>query len=158
MRRSFVTPTTSMNRINVIPIIDVSLVLVVILLVTAPVLSVADIGIQLPQAATRGAEDDLRVSVTIGKNGELAVDESMVTPSGLESVIGSRIAETRQDVLVVVRADASIPYEAVAEVLRRSRNAGAKRLAIATRQGDEILDGGLVAPEANALGNEEDTR
>jgi biopolymer transport protein ExbD len=45
------------TKVNVVPIIDVSLVLVIILLVTAPLMTVADLPVDLPQAHTREAED-----------------------------------------------------------------------------------------------------
>ena len=58
MRKPAIPETPCMVKINVTPIIDVALVLVIILLVTAPILSVADLDIQLPTAHTRGAEDE----------------------------------------------------------------------------------------------------
>jgi biopolymer transport protein ExbD len=141
MKRTLSSSGLPPVKVNVVPIIDVSLVLVVILLVTAPVLAVSDLPITLPQAASRGAEDDLRVSVTLGRHGEVAVDEKEVNPSLLVPAIRKRIAETKDDVLVTVRADASLPYSSVEEVLHEAREAGAKRIAIATRQGDHVLDG-----------------
>jgi biopolymer transport protein ExbD len=51
--RSFVPRQTLITKVNVTPIIDVALVLVIILLVTAPMLSVADLPVNLPQAQTR---------------------------------------------------------------------------------------------------------
>jgi biopolymer transport protein ExbD len=120
------------------PIIDVALVLVVILLITAPMITVRDLDITLPQAETRGAEDELRISVTLGEDGLLAVDEELVSLSRLGDALASRIAKIDKDVLVVVRADAGASYETVQEILRQARAAGARRLAIATRQGDGI--------------------
>src|SRR5262245_62210609 len=55
---------------NMTPLIDVALVLVIILLVTAPMLSVADLPVQLPQAVTREAEDERNVSITLGARSE----------------------------------------------------------------------------------------
>ena len=78
MRKPLIAHTPCMVKINVTPIIDVALVLVIILLVTAPILSVADLDIQLPTAHTRGAEDEQRISVSLGPHGELAIDEQMV--------------------------------------------------------------------------------
>ena len=46
------------TKVNVVPIIDVSLVLVIILLVTAPLMSVADLPVDLPQARSRDSEDE----------------------------------------------------------------------------------------------------
>ena len=116
-----------------VPIIDVALVLVVILLITAPVLTARDMGITLPEAHSKSPSDDLKVSITLGKDGQVAVDEDIVPPEGLVAAVGRRISETNEDVLVVVRADASMPYSMVAEIIKDARAAGAKRLAIAAQ-------------------------
>jgi biopolymer transport protein ExbD len=135
MQRPLVSPSPTIARINVMPIIDVALVLVVILLITAPLIQVRDLDLTLPTAETRGAEDELRVSITLGENGMMAIDEDLITLSGLGTALANRIAETDKDVLVVVRADAGASYETVQEILRQARHAGAGRLAIATQQG-----------------------
>jgi biopolymer transport protein ExbD len=133
VRRSLLPPGNTTAKVNVVPIIDVALVLVVILLITAPVLTARDMGITLPQARTKSPSDDLKVSITVGKDGQIAVDEDIVPPGGLVAAVGRRIADTKEEVLVVVRADASMPYATVAEVIRDARAAGAKRLAIAAQ-------------------------
>ncbi|HWN82622.1 MAG TPA: biopolymer transporter ExbD [Candidatus Udaeobacter sp.] len=123
------------TKINVTPIIDVALVLVIILLVTAPMLSVADLPVDLPAAHTRDSEDERNVSITLGLNGEVAVDRDVVAPADLERVLAERLAQPGQsDVLVVVRADAGAPEGAVRDLLVAARAAGATRLGIATRQ------------------------
>jgi biopolymer transport protein TolR len=121
--------------INVTPIIDVALVLVIILLVTAPMMSVADLPVNLPEARTRGAEDQRNVSITLSSTGELAVDELRVTSDRLEAALAERLAEPgNANVLVVIRADSGAPYARVRTLLHDARAAGAKRLALATRQ------------------------
>lgn len=123
------------TKINVTPIIDVALVLVIILLVTAPLMSVTDLPVDLPVAHTREAEDERNISVTVAANGGLAVDERRVERDALRRVLGERLLEPgNANVLVVVRADSSIPYDEVAKLLDEARAAGAKRLGIATRQ------------------------
>jgi biopolymer transport protein TolR len=123
------------TKVNVTPIIDVALVLVIILLVTAPLLSVADLPVDLPQARTREAEDERNVSVTLGSDGSMAVDEERVAPGALTGVLQAHLAKPgNDDVLVVVRADSGAPYSRVREILEQTRAAGAKRVAIATRQ------------------------
>jgi biopolymer transport protein ExbD len=127
------------TRVNVTPIIDVALVLVIILLVTAPRLSVADLPVELPAAHTREAEDERNVSITLSANGYVAVDEEVVERSSLRDKLAARLAQSgNAGVLVVVRADSGAPYGAVREVLADARAAGAKRLAIATRQKMEV--------------------
>ncbi|HSQ59558.1 MAG TPA: biopolymer transporter ExbD [Acidobacteriota bacterium] len=127
-------------KINVTPIIDVCLVLVIILLVTAPLMTAADVPIDLPQAHTREAEDERNVSVTLGSDGSLAVDDERVTPESLPAVLQARLAEPgNSDVLIVVRADSGAPYGRIKEILSHTRAIGAKRVAIATRQKVEVL-------------------
>jgi biopolymer transport protein TolR len=128
-------PAPTVTRINVTPIIDVALVLVIILLITAPMLVTTDIDVSLPEAVTRGIEDEVRLSITVGKTGEMAIDDDRITPDQLNAALHARLSQLRDaEVLVVVRADAGTSHEVVWRVLRDARGAGATRLAIATRQ------------------------
>jgi biopolymer transport protein ExbD len=123
------------TKINVTPIIDVALVLVIILLVTAPMLTVSDLPVQLPEAHSRGAEEERNLSITIGNDGELAIDRDTVQAATLPVLLRQRLAKPENaGILVVVRADAGAPYTRVGEILEEARAAGAQRLAIATRQ------------------------
>jgi biopolymer transport protein ExbD len=75
------------------------------------------------------------VSVTLGADGRLAVDEQVVTVDALVAALQARLAEPgNRDVLVVVRADSGAPYASVKRLLEQARAAGATRIAIATRQ------------------------
>ena len=139
MRRRLAPRAELITRVNVTPIIDVALVLVIILLVTAPMLSVADLPVNLPAAHTREAEDERNVSITLSSSGHVAVDEEVVERSGLRALLAQRLrAAGNANVLVVVRADSGAPYSTVRELLADARAAGAKRLAIATRQQMEV--------------------
>jgi biopolymer transport protein ExbD len=127
--------TDLITKVNVTPIIDVALVLVIILLVTAPMMSVADLPVNLPAAHTREAENERNVSITIGSHGEVALDDHRVPAGNLRDALTRRLARPGDDgVLVVVRADRETPFVDVRRTLDDARAAGAKRLAIATRQ------------------------
>jgi biopolymer transport protein TolR len=126
-------------RINVTPIIDVALVLVIILLITAPMIAASSMEIDLPEARTRSIEDEVRFSVTVGKDGQIAVDEDLVRRSTLSDILRQRIGAAKSDnVLVVVRADAGVSYTLVHDILSDVRAAGAGRIAIATRQRGKV--------------------
>lgn len=127
------------SKVNVVPLIDVCLVLVIILLVTAPMMVQSDLPVDLPEARTREAEDEVNVSITLASNGDLAVDDQLVTRETLGAALHSRLAQKGNDnVLVVVRADSNAPYVTVRELLDEARSAGAQRVAIATRQKTEV--------------------
>lgn len=135
MRKPAIPQTPCMVKINVTPIIDVALVLVIILLVTAPILSVADLDIELPTAHTRGAEDERRISVSLGPNGELAVDDQLVSLSSMAGAITHRLEEWgNENTLVVVRADATAPHGDIRTLMREIKGTGAQRVAVATTQ------------------------
>jgi biopolymer transport protein ExbD len=138
MRHRHVTPSDLITRINVTPIIDVALVLVTILLVTAPMLTVADLSVDLPRAHTRGAEDERNVSITRTVNGDLALDRQRIAREQLRAALAAVLARPgNANVLVVIRADTGVPYGEIRRLLADARAAGAHRLAVATRQDPE---------------------
>lgn len=135
MARARTPHAEPITRLNLTPIIDVALVLVIILLVTAPMLSIADLPVDLPTAHTRGLETQRNVSVTLGADGETAIDDRVVARADLRAALVERLAtEGDENVLVVIRADSGLPYSEIRSALEDAQQAGAKSLAIATRQ------------------------
>ncbi len=136
MRQPLVNTSPMMTKINVTPIIDVALVLVIIMLVTAPMLSVANLEIELPAAHSRDVEDQGFISITLSTTGEVAIDEDVI--SGVDQIryaLIARIAKQKSDrAMVVVRADAGLPHSLVRQVLEEARLGGATQLGLATRQ------------------------
>jgi biopolymer transport protein TolR len=133
-KRTVIDPAPTVARINVTPIIDVALVLVIVLLITAPMIAVSDMDVALPHAKTRSIESDARVNVTLGRAGELAVDDVDIVERQLAGMISERLAQDGDDLIVVVRADEGVSYDAVERILKTARGAGAVRLGIATQQ------------------------
>lgn len=134
MNRPFIEPTGTVAKINVTPIIDVALVLLIILMVTAPMIAVSDMEIALPPAETRSLDETNRVTLTVGPNGELAVDDTDVGHGELATLLRARFADKEEDNVLIVRADESVPYASVQGLITEAKNAGAERIAIATRQ------------------------
>jgi len=129
-----VNKTLEIRKINLTPIIDVALVLVIILLITAPVLSVSDLEVTLPEIRSRGIEDENKISITISKEGEFTIDRKIFAGENLTSVLGKEL-ENKEGSLVIIRADSRLSYREIKNVLEGARAAGARRLAIATVQG-----------------------
>jgi biopolymer transport protein ExbD len=135
MKQPLIDQSPVVARINVTPIIDVALVLVIILLITAPMITALSMEIDLPQARTRSIEDEVRISITLGRDGEVAVDEELVPREILLPMVAERLSGARdKNVLLIVRADATTPHGTVKQVIQDLRTAGAKRIAVATRQ------------------------
>jgi biopolymer transport protein TolR len=134
-------PVELITKVNVTPIIDVALVLVIILLVTAPIISSTALRVQLPEAHTRAPEDETSISVVIEPDGDFRIEEDTIPPARLVAELRARLARAGgDDERVLVWADVSVPYSKVETVLEAARAAGAHRLAIATRHKREVRE------------------
>lgn len=135
--KRFAQPVETVARINVTPIIDVALVLVIILLITAPMLSVTDTSLELPSSSAQSGDTDERIFVTLSRDGTLGVDDEVVMFETLESVLAARIAEeANAQTLVVIRADRAATHAEFRALFDAARAAGAPRIAVATRPGE----------------------
>ena len=129
---------TMVTRINVVPIIDVSLVLVITLLVSAPILSAIDLGIDLPPARAQATPEEMTLVITLGKGGELAIGEDIVDRRDFVPRLKQRLAEfAEKDLLVVVCADETASHASVRDLLMGAREAGAGRIGIGTQYKSE---------------------
>ncbi len=126
------SPNGSMSQINVTPLVDVMLVLLVIFMVTAPILQ-QGVAVDLPEAragALTSKEEQLVVSVT--KGGELYLNDDALSAEELEKRLRA-IAGQRPDGQVFVRADESVPYGEVIAVMAAIKGAGIRRVGMVTQ-------------------------
>jgi len=118
-----------MAEINVTPLVDVMLVLLVIFMVTAPLMMVG-VPVQLPKTSAAKVSTTVKpVVVSLNREGRLFVREDEVAP---EALLG-RLAELRKeapDAPVYVRADRSIPYGRVMEAMGVVTQAGFARVSL----------------------------
>jgi biopolymer transport protein ExbD len=133
MNRPFIEHASTVAKINVTPIIDVALVLVIILMVTAPMIALSDMEIRLPPAETRSMASAQRITLTVGRTGEIAVDDTKIEYGQLASLLDKKL-RNKEDNLLVVRADEGVPYATVQALISQAKSVGAKRIAIATTQ------------------------
>ena len=123
---------SSMSQINVTPLVDVMLVLLVIFMVTAPILQ-QGVSVDLPRAEAgplAGKDEQLVVSVTRG--GEIYLNDTALTPANLEAKLRA-IAAQRPDGQVFVRADQSVAYGEVVRVMAAIKAAGIHRVGMVTQ-------------------------
>lgn len=123
---------TPLASVNIIPVIDVSLVLLIILLATAPILDLPGFRVSLPKAITTEGKER-NISVSLSTKGELAINAESVTWDHLIDAL-RRTMKDKEDFVVIVRADQGVAYGEVEKVLELIKRAGAERVAIATEQ------------------------
>jgi biopolymer transport protein TolR len=116
-----------MSEINVTPLVDVMLVLLVIFILTAPLLTSA-IRLDLPQAeGARSGEAPESVALVIDAQGRIFLNDQPVTPELLRERLQQQ-ARRKPDTEVQLRADASIAYGRVVEVMGLASQAGLSRV------------------------------
>ena len=121
----------TMSQINVTPLVDVMLVLLVIFMVTAPMMQ-QGVQVNLPKAETKSLapkEDTLVVSIE--KSGKTFINTSEIQGDQLKDKLNSMLAG-REKREVFLKADSSVPYGEVVKVMAQIKGAGVERLGMVT--------------------------
>ena len=117
--------------INITPLVDVMMVLLVIFMVTAPLLIPQSIGINLPKtAAIKSPQQTNKGRLTIDQKGELHIDGQLVSSAQLPSYLSGKAQD--ETYALSIEADDNVRYGRVAEVLAMARAAGVIKVAFVT--------------------------
>lgn len=118
-----------MSEINVTPLVDVMLVLLIIFMIAAPLLTVG-VSVDLPQAkAPPLTGDEEPLTVTVDKDGQIFLQETAVEIEKLVPRLMA-IAESGFDERIYVRGDSSVDYGTVVQVMATMNQAGFRRIAM----------------------------
>ncbi len=121
-----------MHEINITPMVDVMLVLLIIFMVAAPMLTVG-VPIKLPEtaAAALPTEQEEPLTVTITADGRLAIQTTEVSDAEMIPKL-TAIAAERTSQKIFLRADGAIPYERVAQVMGALNAGGFNEIGLVT--------------------------
>lgn len=125
-----------MAEINITPLTDVMLVLLVIFMVSAPLIMSGALKVKLPAARSVGSENFSGVTITIGANGDVELDGTLIGIAELHASLKQRFA-SGADTSVAVKADGSVRHSLVVKVLDIAKLAGATKLGIAAQREEE---------------------
>lgn len=125
-----------MSEINVTPMVDVMLVLLIIFMVAAPMM-LQGIDVNLPKTDSRPiVSDEERLVVSVKKDGSIYINEYKTPIETLASKL-KNINKTRQDKSVFLKADQAVSYGVVATVMAAIKNAGIEKLGIVTEASNQ---------------------
>ncbi len=131
-----------MAEINVVPYIDVTLVLLILFMVTAPMMQTG-VDVELPQAEAKTVETDeqLPIIISIKADGSLFVDagnqsDNPVTESGLAGQIQAVLAQ-KPGLAVLIRGDQKVDYGRVVTIMAALKQAGVSGVGLMTRPANE---------------------
>lgn len=118
------------NEINITPLTDIFLVLLIIMMVIAPSFQSIDNNIKMPNINSGLAIEEKNATVSITKDGSFYVNEKKTTCDNLENDLGA-LVEKLEKKEVVVRADKDTKSSQIMKVMKAAQNAGFEKLVVA---------------------------
>ena len=120
--------------INVTPLVDVCLVLVIIFMVTAPLMSTPPLKVELPRAHGKKGDEGDKLTITLTKDGRTALNYQVYPDdASLEAALRLKLAESSSK-LVILRADKDALEGRLTDLMARAKDAGALSLTIETEE------------------------
>jgi biopolymer transport protein TolR len=127
-RKSFKIPYRPIPDINVTSLVDVTMVLLIVFMVAAPIMKSA-LEIAVPQAATAQPTDKEGITIIIQKNGKILIDETSVDESSFD-VSFAQIYSANSGEPVFLKADGDVPYSKVLTIVDALRENGVAELGL----------------------------
>jgi biopolymer transport protein ExbD len=124
-------------EVNLIPLIDVLLIVLIFLAVSTTYSRFAELKIQLPSAeATTPVPPPNVVNVAVTVDGRYALEKNLLSATTADSLAAelTKVVQGREDTLLVINADAQAPHQAVISVMEAARMAGIVRISFATQR------------------------
>src|SRR5476649_1042075 len=120
------------SQINVTPLVDVTLVLLIIFMVTTPMIMKPSINVNLPKAASSDQSTSGELAVTITKDGQIFANGQSVTEDDLKNQ-AAKLVSTKPEAQAMISADKDTPHGTVINVIDIIKTAGIKKFAINIR-------------------------
>jgi biopolymer transport protein TolR len=121
---------STLAEINIIPLVDVVLVLLLIFMLTAPMMY-RGIDVNLPKASAKPTAVEERMVLTVTKDRTLYLNEKPVPAASLDTQLATAFRD-RKDKTLYLKADSGLSYGTVVETMDRVRRAGIERLGMVT--------------------------
>ena len=123
----------AISEINVTPLVDFMLVLLIIFMVAAPMMTVG-VPIDLPQTSANALNSDTQpITISVNANGQIHLQETEIQAAEVADKLQA-IATTGYNERIFVRADSVAAYGVVADVMARIQAAGFKNIGLVTQQ------------------------
>jgi biopolymer transport protein TolR len=120
-----------MSEINITPLVDVMLVLLIIFMITAPMLN-RGVDLDLPRAEALPMDiDESKLIMTIDKDMQVFLGETLIPNAELEEVLGTN-ARLQREKELYLKADKTVPYGFVVQVMAIVKKAGIPKLGMVT--------------------------
>ena len=117
------------SEINVVPLVDIILVVLIIFMVTAPMIMKPSINVNLPKAATGEATTPSKLNIAISSDGKIILDGKEADEQAVQQAAQAEVSKN-PDIQAIISADRDVPHGRVVSLLDIVKGAGVKKFAI----------------------------
>jgi biopolymer transport protein ExbD len=118
-----------LSEINVVPLVDIILVVLIIFMVTAPMIMKPSIAVNLPKSGTGDSTQPSKLNITISGSGALMLDGKASDEKSIEAFAAEEFKKN-PDIQAIISADKDVPHGRVVAILDIVKAAGVKKFAI----------------------------
>lgn len=119
----------AISGINVVPLVDIILVVLIIFMVTAPIIMKPSINVNLPKAASGEKSVASQLNITISDSGALSLNGSRADESAIQ-IKAQQEVQKNADIQAIIAADKDVPHGTVVRIIDLIKTAGVKKFAI----------------------------
>ena len=129
MAKKFGAEDEAISEINVVPLVDIILVVLIIFMVTAPMIMKPSINVNLPKAASGDKTTASQLNITISDSGTLNLNGSRSDEAAIQLKAQEEL-QKNPDVQAIIAADKDVPHGTVVRIIDLVKTAGVKKFAI----------------------------
>lgn len=129
MAKSLTEDVDSISDINVVPLVDIILVVLIIFMVTAPIIMKPAINVNLPKTASGDPSPPGGLSIALSVDGKITLNGKPADPEIIKATAQSELAKN-PEVQAIIAADKNVPHGQVVSVIDLVKSSGVKKFAI----------------------------
>ena len=122
---------TEISDINIVPLVDIILVVLIIFMITSQAQKQNQIDMNLPEASFSDKKSELPISISVNKSREIFINQKLTDLNELRGQLGTELNKN-PEISAVVSADKDLDYGYVISVMDVAKSAGVKELSVTT--------------------------
>lgn len=122
----------AISDINIVPLVDIILVVLIIFMVTAPTMTASQLALKLPESSQNDTSEISTFNISVNDQGQIYYQNEQLDEASLKRKASDELSKNNE-LTAVVAADATLPYGQIIQVLDWIKSTGVKNLSVSTQ-------------------------